>query len=418
MENEDYPSPTGHKRLPDSCVDGQRACENCYEPGASMVCANCKVTDIGNICTRYCSQRCQQENWEDHKKVCHDRRRLMRAARAFILIWDEFQALTYDRDYNFVRSDDDRRVIHIGFPDLRGVLDYGGWTGETIFRPFLGSAVPGNVDTDIKRAILHRNKCTEVVDIGRPLIDSIFKPLCTRMLVASVEPKDIAMVTVSKHVSPMSDAHDILYLELASGDGFALDVSGCQYGWQESIYTWDCFLRHRARLFSYTSLDDVNRSLAQNMEELRLAPTDAGRASRELRHEIVQQVAESIKAFFRTRQTSVRSFMSAGNDSFSDKVADLTFHATVKIQESIHHMTANRGLGRWYLDIENFGLRRMVLRDEELAQKMRRVFLAKEDIASARLKYTDEPQEIAEKKQVKEVVRLWNERVREYGCLS
>lgn len=315
-----------------------------------MVCANCKVTDIGNICTNNCSQRCQQENWEDHKKVCHDRRRLMRAARAFVLIWDEFQALTYDRDYNFVRSDDDRRVIHIGFPDLRSVLDYGGWTGETIFRPFLGSAVPGNVDTDIKRAILHRNKCTEVVDIGRPLIDSIFKrlsicpsiprffdrandhaALCTRMLVASVEPKDIAMVTVSKHVSPMSDAHDILYLELASGEGFAIDVSGCQYGWQESIYTWDCFLRHRARLFSYTSLDDVNRILARNMEELRLAPTDAGRASRELRHEIVQQVAESIKAFFRTRQTSVRSFMSVGNDSFPDKVADLTSHATVKI---------------------------------------------------------------------------------------
>lgn len=350
MENEDYPSPTGHKRLPDSCVGGQRACENCHEPGASMVCANCKVTDIGNICTNNCSQRCQQENWEDHKKVCHDRRRLMRAARAFVLIWDEFQALTYDRDYNFVRSDDDRRVIHIGFPDLRSVLDYGGWTGETIFRPFLGSAVPGNVDTDIKRAILHRNKCTEVVDIGRPLIDSIFKrlsicpsiprffdrandhaALCTRMLVASVEPKDIAMVTVSKHVSPMSDAHDILYLELASGEGFAIDVSGCQYGWQESIYTWDCFLRHRARLFSYTSLDDVNRILARNMEELRLAPTDAGRASRELRHEIVQQVAESIKAFFRTRQTSVRSFMSVGNDSFPDKVADLTSHATVKI---------------------------------------------------------------------------------------
>lgn len=81
-------------------------------------------------------------------------------------------------------------------------------------------------------------------------------------------------------------------------------------------------------------------------------------------------------------------------------------------------MTVNRGLGRWYLDIENFGLRRMVLRDEELAQKMKRVFLAKEDIASARLKYTDKPQEIAEKKQVKDVVRLWNERVREYGCLS
>jgi hypothetical protein len=56
----------------------------------------------------------------------------------------------------------------------------------------------------------------------------------------------------------------------------------------------------------------------------------------------------------------------------------------------------------------------MVLRDEELAHKMKRVFLTKEDIDSVRLKYTDEPQEIAEKKRA----RLWNERAREYGCLS
>ncbi|CAH0004424.1 unnamed protein product [Clonostachys byssicola] len=411
MENEDYPSPTGHKRLPDFCVDGQRACENCHEPGASMFCANCKVTDIGNICTRYCSQHCQQQDWERHKKVCHDRRRLIRAARAFVLIWDEVQALTYDRDYNFIRSDQDRRVIHIGRPDHRSALDYGGWTGEAIFRPFLGSVVPANVDDDVQRAILHRNKCTEVVDIGRPLIDYILK-------LADVGPKNVAMVTVSKQVSPMSDAHAILSLELASGERFALDVSGCQYGWQESIYTWDCFFRYRANLASYASLDEVSQILAQSMEPLRLAPTHIGRASCELRQEIVQQVAESIKAFLKTKQTSVRSLMSAGNDSFPDKVADLTSHATAKIQESIHHMTVNRGVGRWYLDIENCGLRRMVLRDEELAHKMKRVFLTKEDIDSVRLKYKDEPQEIAEEKRVEEVAQLWNERARKYGCLS
>lgn len=175
MESEDDSSPTGHKRLPDSYVDGERACENCHEPGASMVCANCKVTDIGNICTRYCSRSCQQQGWERHKKACHDRRRLIRAARVFVSIWDHFQALTYDRNYNFVRSDENGRVIHVACPDLLSALDCGGWTGETIFRPFPGSVVPADVDNDVKRAILHRHTCSDIVDVGRPLIDVILK---------------------------------------------------------------------------------------------------------------------------------------------------------------------------------------------------------------------------------------------------
>jgi hypothetical protein len=154
------------------------------------------------------------------------------------------------------------------------------------------------------------------------------------------------------------------------------------------------------------------------MEASRLAPTDIGRASRDLRLEISQQVAGSINAFFRTRQTSVRSFMSQLDDSFSDQVADLISHATVKIQERIHDMTVNRGLGRWYMDMGMSGSVKMsVLRDEELAQRMKIVFLTKDDINFIRLKYEDEPHEIAEQKRVADVARLWNERVRECDSL-
>ncbi|CAH0056849.1 unnamed protein product [Clonostachys solani] len=393
MEALMLPPVTGHRRLPNSLTQNDQGCQNCHEPGANMVCANCKVADIGSLSTRYCSRDCQMEHWQDHKKICNDRRRLTRATRVLNTIWETFAELTYVNRFMFVGKAG--RTIHMTCLSQNEALDHGGWTGETIFRDFSQDVMGGNQDEDVKQALLHDNGCNDAISTGLGLIKSLLTPVCSKITEVRIKAKGRALV-VEIGGNPTTDVHTILRAKLESGEEFSIDVTGAQFGWQEKIYTWRSFTQHRAE-----SIEDRLALGGTNLHEALMVesfPADQiHRAAYDLRQEIARDVVKSITAFFSEKQTSVWNFMSQANSTFPSQSAELVSKATMAIHGSIHKLTVERGIGRWYVEVQPSKFALKVLRGEELARRMKRVWLSQKQVDGVRLKFAHLPKRQMEK---------------------
>ncbi|KAK7223988.1 hypothetical protein V2G26_011991 [Clonostachys chloroleuca] len=386
----------GHCRLPNSLTEDDQKCQNCREPGARMVCGNCKVADIGSLSTRYCSRDCQKAHWQEHKKICNARRRFTRAIRVLNTIWEAFAELTYVNRVMVTGKTD--RVIHTTLLGQNEALDHGGWTGESIFPGFSPDVLGGNEDEHVKQAILQDiggNNGNDIVTTGLSLIKSLLTPVCSDITEIRFKAKGCALV-VEVGSSPILDAHVILHAQTQSGEEFCIDFTGARFGWEEKMYPWRTFAQHRAEsLDSHLALGGTNLHKALIMET---HPADQSyRAAYDLRWEVAEDVVKSITAFFSEKKINAWLFMSQANSTFPSQSDELVSRATMAIHDSIRQLTVERGIGRWYVEVQptRFALR--VLRDEELARKMKKVWLSQKQVDKVRLRFAHLPKRRMEK---------------------
>ncbi|CAH0054780.1 unnamed protein product, partial [Clonostachys solani] len=379
------PKLTGHRRLPASLIDKDQKCQNCHQPGATKTCSGCGISDIGSICTRYCNEACQKQHWALHKPVCRDRRRLARAVRLLSEVWEAFSTLTYDRFLTY-------KVEKGGFisahdePDL--TKDFG-WVGETIFRDFHRDVVPHDADDEVKLALLHDSSCAEVISVGLELIELFLEPICSTIREASVKGKDLAMfITQPNGVVKVFNSHLVLHVQVNSGESFAIDITGAQFGWHEKMYKWDVYLQHRATFVRCLELGTWAGCCWTKM--MAFESNTFQRQAYELRNQICSATEVALKAFLALKHTNVLSLVSTPDAAaFPAQKTELVERAVSCIKETIHNLTAVQAMGRWYVELikvlpGKFAIARRVVDEENFAKKMEKAYLTQEQVEKLR----------------------------------
>ncbi|VUC28705.1 unnamed protein product [Clonostachys rosea] len=379
------PKLTGHCRLPASVIDKDEKCQNCHQPGATKMCSGCKISDVGSICTRYCSEACQKQHWSLHKPVCRDRRRLARAVRLLTEIWEAFSTLAYDRYLTYKVEEDGLMSAH-DEPDLAKDL---GWTGETIFRNFHENVVPHGADDGFKQAVLHDSSCCEILSVGLKLVELFLKPVCCTIQEASVRAKYLAMFIIPpRGVTKDFNSHWVLRVKVDSGESFAIDIAGAQFGWQEKMYEWDVYVQHRVTLTRRQKLGVWADFLwAQMMGH---ESNTIQRQAYELRREICSTTEVALKAVLVKKNTNVLSLVSTPNEAaFSAQKTELFDRAVSCIKETIHEITVVQARGRWYMELKevapgNITVDRKVVDEEGFAKKMEKTYFTPQQIEELR----------------------------------
>ncbi|CAH0025952.1 unnamed protein product [Clonostachys rhizophaga] len=381
----DRPKLTGHRRLPPSLIDKDRKCQNCHQPGATKACSGCKISDIGSICTRYCNDACQKQHWSLHKPICRDRRRLARAVRLLTEVWEAFSTLAYDR-YLTYKVEKGGFISAHGEPDLTKDL---GWTGETIFRDFHRDVVPNDAEDAVKLAILHDCSCGEVISAGLGLVELFLKPVCSTIHEARLHPQDLAMFIIPPGgIAAACNTHWVLYVQVNSGESFAIDITGAQFGWHEKMYEWDVYLQHRAIFDRCQKLGDYNGYWRAKM--VAYESNTIQRQAYELRSQICTGTEEALKAFLALKHANVLSLVSTRDAAvFSAQKTELIDRAVSYIKTTIHKLTVVQVKGRWYMELMEvipgkFRLDPRVVDEERFAKKMEKAYFTREEVEELR----------------------------------
>ena len=397
------PKPTGHSRLPDHFAEGFQNCQNCHSSGATRWCADCNDSTLGDIRTWYCSEQCQRQHWTEHKRVCRERRRLFRAVGLLETLWDAFARVAFSSNIQFVKQPSQGVVQLAHSHHTNDILDPRGWTGESIFYPFPGTVVPGNVGDDVQRAILCDMACSDVLAVGLGMIKALllrmFFPsrqlsllltefftslaVCQDICEATLRMKDPAIVTFVE-TEGGNWLHQVLRVKLACGEVYAVDITGAQYGWKEKLYTWNNYLRYRVdgNKIEYKALGASLSYLHATLVPYTKEGTQRG--GFEIESEIAATMSQHIVSFFAREKTTARAFMSLSTSDFVARRTEFLDKIKAGLHQTINDLTVKRGIGRLYVYMGAVGPQLRVVRRDDEAEKLKNVWLTREQFEANR----------------------------------
>lgn len=203
---------------------------------------------------------------------------------------------------------------------------------------------------------------------------------------ARLWPKNDVLKISLQGNAPSANIHDVIRVKLASGEEFAIDLSGAQYGWQDKIYTWETYLNHRGDM---DEMGDMGTACRVEVQELSsFAQDDFHRAPDELRHEISRDMSKAIEEFLVARGTTAKKFMSLASPKFQALQTDLIAVAKNKLHDCLHAFIVQRGIGRLYFHLDVVGEHVQpgfkVVRTDETADALKKVWFTREELKANR----------------------------------
>ncbi|KAH6975015.1 hypothetical protein BKA56DRAFT_733399 [Ilyonectria sp. MPI-CAGE-AT-0026] len=385
------PQPTGSPILSEEAAFGRKNCANCTKPHSALWCEECAENDVGQLRVFYCTESCRAQHAAAHKHVCETRRRLSRAVLIFRELWTTFEEETFVTSVCFANERNGKVLLTLKDRDSHERA----WTGNSFLRQFPGDVVPGNATDAVKKAVLFDNTCSEVVSVGIPFINILLKPITKDIKEAEVCIKDPAMIVVLTHGSNDSHlGHCVLRVTLQTGETFAIDFTGAQYGWRNQLYTWNTYIEHRAKTVNgVTPLGTT--SLQESAVYSLFAPNSIAKATRAFRTNIVRDgLVRSLVTYFVQHQSSMKDLLSLPGSSFVRERAQLVNFVKDSIRRRVQEL-CDLGVGRPYFD-RNFEPHYTTTAEEGL--KYQGVWLSKE-------------QYNANKGKLNALKRIWNKRL-------
>ncbi|KAK7422644.1 hypothetical protein QQX98_001432 [Neonectria punicea] len=366
------PLPTGVPRLSEKAVFGKKNCANCGKSGSALWCDDCEVTDVGQLRVFYCSEACKTAHKPAHKATCDARKALTHAVSVFGEIWTAFESSTFgstaklfhERSGTIITFQDDSQ------PDPRG------WTGASLFRKFPDDVLPDTASEATQRAFLFDSNCNEPLIAGAPLQEVLLKPVCETIQVGKVEMKNPAMV-IRLVGCPYIPQHTVFKITQSTGEVFAVDFTGGQFGFQEQLYEWKTYIKYRAEPGSKTI------TLAQMAEEenahyraANMKADSCGMATKILRTKLMRGLRGSIDAHLASEKTTAKDIMFLQHSEFGPAREKLITEAKVGLQKALDFL-ALKGISRVYF-AQGFNPR--VALTEECARKYKDVWLTDDEM--------------------------------------
>ena len=194
---------------------------------------------------------------------------------------------------------------------------------------------------------------------------------------AGIDPKNPALLVDIPGADPFV-SHVVLRVTTSSGEIFAVDLAGAQYGWQERFYSWDTYVKHRVE-----SLGDIDPlGTMRTMENALLSMIGAdgpARASSAIRKAIVGGVAAHINSFLASQHMSVKEFTSLPKAEFSAAREQLVTRANIFLHTKLQEFM-RQGFGRVYFDSS---FKTCIASTTATVAKYQKVWLSREEFKAA-----------------------------------
>ncbi|KAI5272559.1 Palmitoyltransferase akr1, ankyrin repeat-containing protein akr1 [Aureobasidium subglaciale] len=221
-----------------------KRCTNCAKLNAKAHCAGChqapNMDGTPRTDVRYCSKQCQKTHWSAHRIECKNlqaRKALFRAAWLLQKIWYAVRRESFDNCVVKAEEVDGELLIHEGDYSLEPTKrDLG------FYREFPDAIFKDKQDADTCLNLLY---CTDSLSHMYMVSSWLLKGIC-----ADIKEINVKVVRAARnarytgHEWNRDWLHEVLRVCLQSGEIYAVDLTGAQYGWFEPITDWERFSLH------------------------------------------------------------------------------------------------------------------------------------------------------------------------------
>ncbi|ESZ92096.1 hypothetical protein SBOR_7511 [Sclerotinia borealis F-4128] len=213
-------------------------CTSCKKPGYPKVCAICKVAPAleGDAdVPRYCNTLCQQADWNHHKKTCKKlrlRTQLYAATSLAQRIFYIYREITWaGMDVKEAKIDGEKMILEV-------VND----THAHEWKPLSSQLFLNPKD---RLEVLNFRACKEAVAWMVVCFHGLLNGTIKEIKKIVCEPKNPRRtITAGKYTTYNMD-HELFGVILRSGERFAIDISGAQYGYYEPVVRWETYTSTR-----------------------------------------------------------------------------------------------------------------------------------------------------------------------------
>ncbi|KAI1356295.1 hypothetical protein F5Y01DRAFT_309708 [Xylaria sp. FL0043] len=266
MKNESFPF---EKRKPGglpsttriASLVSTRSCASCRKKGANMRCPDCSFSDDYHILetTSYCNKKCLDDHQKAHKWTCANRRMVYHAASLLDFIFRAMEEATYVYPLSEVYKKNG--LVYL----VDDNWDRPSMTGRHVFIPFPKHLAESE---DIYRALLLWGQAEEITlslfDLVKYLFKRKYSPFtfCKNMELVYVQPRNVitpvCQISGGRCLNICLYRHTVLRVTLMSNEQYAIDLTGAQFGWKETLAPWGVWADLRATRTDYEPFKIAN----------------------------------------------------------------------------------------------------------------------------------------------------------------
>ncbi|KAL8635448.1 MAG: hypothetical protein Q9228_007059 [Teloschistes exilis] len=219
------------------------SCDHCGQP-AALCCSGCvESPTLGGISpprTFYCSPKCQRAAWDIHKKICSTlsaRKRVYRAGNMIQKIFYAYRERAFEKMFTKIEVEGDTMYMYEG--------EYG---EDQYLVPFPHDLFSSEED---KWAAFTFHACSDAVAFMCHLLKMFLKGLYVvidevEMMKLLKTPRETCVVDQNRIIHDRNEyRHEVFRVVLKTGEMYALDFSGAQYGYHDPVLPWDTYVQSR-----------------------------------------------------------------------------------------------------------------------------------------------------------------------------
>ncbi|KAI1327263.1 hypothetical protein F5Y16DRAFT_399611 [Xylariaceae sp. FL0255] len=270
-ENQQIQIKGNHATLPDKLI-GTRICAYCKTPNAQEWCAECRRSV--SLKVAYCNKDCQKKHWVEHKTQCRGRRSIHRAVSLIRDLFFMVQKEAWQDDIGL-----DSITEKDGITNISQVLPLEWrWRRFADIRPFPSHIVSCK---ELALASMANTQCQWVLYAFDDIIKALLLPLCQELREVVLIPRngfrptsvmfhDNSGVLEDQLSNTMFSSHTVLHATVKSGEQIIIDITGAQFGWQETVALAGPWLSHRAidKAFSFEHFGSARENVEQRTQSI------------------------------------------------------------------------------------------------------------------------------------------------------
>ncbi|THY29052.1 hypothetical protein D6D00_03862 [Aureobasidium pullulans] len=252
----------------------KKKCTNCGGTAPKSHCAGChqapNIDDTLHVSVQYCGRGCQKAHWPIHRKECKNlqaRKALFRAGSLLQEMWYAIRRESFDNAVVRVEELDGALLVYEGDYCVEPAMREGGF-----YRKFPEAIFENKEDAESCLSLLF---CNDSLNHMHQVVEWLLKGKWTANHSSNICKKITeCLVKVITPVRPTRYArdewdldwfHHIFRAVLPSGETYAIDLTGAQYGWYEPIIHWAKYMERCKQVITPTKEGNPLGNMARTM---------------------------------------------------------------------------------------------------------------------------------------------------------
>ncbi|KAK7990030.1 hypothetical protein PG989_010345 [Apiospora arundinis] len=353
----------------------EKVCVKCGH-GNAFACKGCLLTHGSQHVifeTVYCSKECQVADWPDHKSSCVSLKMIGRAAFLIRDLFIMFQGLNYSDKVTGVLEKSG--VLY----KFVGTLDKWVYQGKTIIQPLPRELCSSE---EAYQACVTEQECFEAYSTFMPIVNYFLAPLCKKIREVKIDTRNVhrptMMINAETTVHGVLGSHQILRVELHSGEKVVVDLAGAQFGWQEPVSHWEPWADQR--IYAQARLKAYGYALFKKFQSRLLDHPDAPGSAKvdKFREKQVGKMLDAIINTIKEKQpdtdgSAVKALKLRGYDQLRSEIMT---DARKALDAGYAELQASKTMRMYWKVDEMMGSRQLTETKEQSTQALEKVWLS------------------------------------------